>query len=53
MTVEIPKFRDFREISIFLGHVIEKGHTLTLLSSNQNNFPRFGFRVVDIKDEKQ
>jgi len=42
MKVEFPKFRDFREISIFLGYIIERKHTLTVCHAITTIFHELG-----------
>jgi hypothetical protein len=38
MNFEIPKFRDFRGISIFLGYTNERKHTLSLCQAIRTIF---------------
>jgi hypothetical protein len=38
MGVKISKFHDFREISIYLGYVIERRHTLTICQAIRTIF---------------
>jgi len=42
MSVEIPKFRDLREIPIFLGYTIERRHTSSLCQAFRTIFHELG-----------